>query len=456
MVMSVQVQSEVARQEPDGPIRNGAFSTALTQLRLLLNPIETVAARFARFGDIYRVPQQGGALYVLRDPEHIRDVLVTNGAAFDKQHGAFRRMSLLLGDALLTSDGERWRRQRRLVQPAFARPRLVEYAAIMVEEAERTRERLVRSKRVDLSAEMNALTLRVVTRTLFGQTDHSDNATSRAMLELNRWFALPPQLLKLWPGAERRFEAAIAELDRVIDNLIERKRAEAIRGESGRDLLSALMSARDEDGAALSPRELRDQLLTLYLAGHETTSHALTWTLYLLSRNPAARAKLQAELHEVLQGRAPTFDDLTDLPYTERVVKEGLRLYPPAFALPRHAAQDTTIGPYTILKGSEVVIWVYHTHRNPRFYPEPTRFMPERFEPALEATRPKHAYLPFGAGQRACIGQQFAMIEAQLIIATLLPQLEFEALSRRPPRPRTGVTLAPRGGLPMRVRKRSA
>jgi cytochrome P450 len=452
--MSAQLQSAPPLQ-PNGPSGDARLGLALTQLRLLLDPIATVAGRFARFGDIYRVPQRNGALYVLRHPDHIRDVLVTNGAAFDKQHGAFRRMSLLLGDALLTSDGERWRRQRRLVQPAFARPRLIEYAAIMVEEAERTRARLAACKRVDLSAEMNGLTLRVVTRTLFGAAAEGGATTSRAMLELNRWFALPPALLKLWPGAEARFERAIAELDRVIDDLIERNRAGAVGGEPARDLLSALMSARDEDGATLSARELRDQLLTLYLAGHETTSHALTWTLYLLSQNPVPRANLQAELAEVLRGRSPSFEDLIHLPYTERVLKEGLRLYPPAFALPRHAALDTTIGPYAIPKGSEVVIWVYHTHRDPRFYPEPARFIPERFEAALEASRPKHAYLPFGAGQRACIGQQFAMIEAQLILATLVPHLEFETLSRRPPRPRTGVTLAPRGGLPMRVRPRA-
>jgi len=439
--------------QPMGPDFRGPLQAAYAQLQLLLDPLGTVARRFERFGDVYRVQQGASHLYLFRHPDHIRDVLVTNAAAFDKQHTAFQRLSLVLGDALLTSDGDRWRRQRRLVQPAFARPRLVQYGVAMVEEAARTAEQLARMGSFDLSREMNALTLRIVTRTLFGQAFEESGETRAAMLALNRWFAMPPQLLRMLPGARRRFDRALATLDGVIEQLIAAKRrtlAEAATTSS--DLLSALMNARDEAGEALSARELRDQLLTLYLAGHETTSHALTWTLYLLTQNPAASAKLHAELEGVLAGRLPTYEDLAALPYTEQVIKEALRLYPPVFLLPRHACEDTVVGPYRIAKGSEVVIWSYHTHRDPRFYPEPEQFRPERFAAEAEAARPKYAYLPFGAGQRACVGQMFAMIEAQIILATLLPRLRFEYAAARAPRTRTGVTLTPRGGMPMRAR----
>jgi cytochrome P450 len=437
--------------QPKGPEFRGPLRAAYGQLQLLFDPLGTVARRFERFGDAYRVQQGDAHLYVLRDPDHIRDVLVTNAAAFDKQHTAFQRLSLLLGDALLTSDGERWRRQRRLVQPAFARSRLVQYSAVMVEEAARASRELARPGRFDLGREMNALTLRIVTRTLFGQAFEESGETRAAMAALNRWFATPPQLLRLVPGVQRRFDRALATLDDVIERLIRTKR-DALPEDAGTtDLLSALMQARDEQGEALTPRELRDQLLTLYLAGHETTSHALTWTLYLLTQHPEASAKLQVELERVLGGRLPTYEDLAALPYTEQVLKEGLRLYPPAFVLPRHACEDTSIGPYRVAKGSEVVIWSFHTQRDARHYPEPERFRPERFEAQAEAARPKYAYLPFGAGQRACIGQMFAMIEAQLVLATLLPRLRFEYAASRPARIYTGVTLTPRGGMPMRV-----
>jgi cytochrome P450 len=452
----VPLQVPVARvpTQPDGPERQGRVRTALLQLRLLRDPLGVVAGRFARWGDAYRVPQADGSwLYVIRHPDHIRDVLVTHAASFDKQHTAFRRLSLLLGDALLTSEGERWRRQRRLVQPAFARPRLAEYSVAMVEEAQRTAAELARGGRFDLSREMNTLTLRIVSRTLFGQPLEETGSTGQAMLDLNRWFATPPILLNFVPGLQARVDHAMDTLNRVIDRLIEQKRAQlAPSDQLPYDLLSALMAARDEDGQALTPRELRDQLLTLYVAGHETTSHALTWTLYLLSQNPRVCAALRTELARVLGGRAPSFADLPQLPYTEQVFKEALRLYPPAFVLPRRACEDAFIGPYAIPKHSEVVIWTYHAQRNAKFYPEPEQFRPERFEPQAEAARSRYAYMPFGAGQRACIGQQFAMIEGQLILATLLPRLQFEYLRRRAPQARPGVTLAPRGGMPMRVK----
>jgi cytochrome P450 len=453
-----QTQSRSQGAQPAGPAPRGLVSTLISQLQFLRDPFKTVQQRFERYGNIYRVVQGKSAFYVAREPEHVREVLVSNAAAFDKQHSAFQRLSLLLGDALLTSDGERWRRQRRLVQPAFARPRLIEYSAVMADEAAKLLERLPRGTRIDIAREINGLTLRIVTRTLFGQelVEAENGETARAMRDLNRWFAVPALFLRLTPGARKALDRAMITLDAKIAQLIEAKREQLTREpERCTDLLSALLSARDADGAALAPRELRDQLLTLYLAGHETTSQALTFTLYLLSQHPHAQETLHAELERVLQGRTPGYADLERLPYTEQVVKEALRLYPPAPVIPRRAALDATLGPYEIPRGSEVVLWSYLVHRDPRYYPQPERFLPERFTPEAEATRPKGSYLPFGAGQRACIGQAFAMIETQLVLATLAAQLRFEHAGRGALRLRAGVTISPRGGMPMRVYARS-
>jgi cytochrome P450 len=442
--------------QPNGPPPRGPMQTLISQVQLFLDPFKTVQRRFDRFGNVYRVVQGAHTFYVTREAELVREVLVSNAAVFDKRHSAFKRLSLLLGDALLTSDGERWRRQRRMVQPAFARARLIEYSAVMADEAVKLLDRLPREKQLDISSEMNALTLRIVTRTLFGLALEENGDTGAAMRDLNRWFAVPPMFLRLVPGAQARLTRAMAMLDAKIAQLIEVKREQLAREpERCSDLLSALLAARDDDGAPLTERELRDQLLTLYLAGHETTSQALTFTFYLLSQHPHAQETMRAELDRVLQGRTPGYADLEHLPYTEQVIKEALRLYPPAPAIPRHIAADTSLGQYPVPQGSEVVLWTYLIHRDPRYYPEPDRFLPERFAPEHESSRPRGAYLPFGAGQRACIGQAFAMIEAQLIVATLAAKLRFEYAGRGPVRVRPGVTISPRGGMPMRLYTRS-
>lgn len=440
---------------PNGPGRRSRLQNISSQLQLLADPFGTVARRFERYGDIYWVDQRDGrSLYVIRHPDHIKEVLVTNAAAIDKQHVAFQRLSRVLGDALLTSDGERWRRQRRLVQPAFARARLIQYSTSMVEEAANSVEQLARGGSVDVSLAFNQLTLRIVSRTLFGQGIDEGGETQAAMLDLNRWFATPDSLTRFIPGRAARYARVVSTLDTIIERLIANKRADHAAGRDASDLLTALLTARDEDGEHLEPHELRDQLLTLYLAGHETTSHALTWTLYLLSQNPDVAKRLAREHARVLAGRLPTYEDVAGLTYTEQVIKEALRMYPPAFILPRSTREEISVGPYRIPKGSDVIIWIYIVHHDPRWYPNPSEFRPERFEPEAEAARPKYAYLPFGAGQRACVGQMFAMLEAQLILATLLPRLSFEYKRKRRPRLRTGLTLAPRGGLPMSVRAR--
>jgi cytochrome P450 len=425
---------------------------------MVVDPIGTVARRFERYGDVYRVQFASSALYVLRHPDHIREVLVNDASAFGKGHTAFVRLGAVLGDSLLTSDGDSWRRQRRLVQPAFAPARLAEYAEVMADEAARSAEGLARSSGTirDLSAEMTSLTLQIVARTLFGQRAHDSPRITRAMASLNESFGSPDLLPAALPTpGRRRMRRAIADLDATVYDMIAR-RASELEGAQARprDLLQRLLDARDDDGERLSPKEVRDQLVTLYLAGHDTTSHALSWTFYLLSQNPHAQHKLDEELERVLHGRLPRYEDLPALVYTEQVIKEAMRIYPPVMAIPRSVLRDVTIGGYAVPAGSEVVIWVYRTHHDPRFYPEPERFMPERFDAEHGAARPKHAYLPFGAGQRACIGQAFAMIEAQLIVATFAQRLSLRYAGKKAPALRLGVTLAPKGGLPMHVAER--
>jgi cytochrome P450 len=448
---------EALDAQPPGP---PPADTPLRRARhygwMLVDPIGVVKQRFDRYGDIYRVQLGEHDLYVIKHPAHIEQVLVGEGRAFGKGHTAFARLGEVLGDSLLTSAGDAWRRQRRLVQPAFTAPRLAEYAEAMAEEAAACADELsaLDDRVVDLSARMTGLTLRIVTRTLFGQRVDDSPRVARAMSYLNEAFGTPD----LFPARRRRqVQAATRDLDAAVFDLIARRKAELERGGAPPgDLLQRLLDARDDQGGGrgLSEREIRDQLVTLYLAGHDTTSHALSWTFYLLSQNPEALADLRSELQRVLGDRPPRHEDLPQLPYTRQAIQEAMRIYPPVMAIPRRAEREARIGPYRVPAGSEVIIWVYRTHHDPRYYPDPERYLPQRFQDTETDERPRHAYLPFGAGQRACIGQLFAMIEAQLIVATLLQRCEFRYARRRPAGMRLGVTLAPKGGLPMRVKRR--
>ncbi|MBK7398439.1 MAG: cytochrome P450 [Myxococcales bacterium] len=260
-------------------------------------------------------------------------------------------------------------------------------------------------------------------------------------------------------GGRRRFRRSVEAIDRIVYRMIRERRAESPEA-APQDLLQSMIAAVDSegDGAGLSEREMRDQLVTLFLAGHETTSHALTWTFYLLSQNPSAERALHEELDRVLgrgrEARLPTFEDLPQLPYTEMVLKESMRIYPPVYLLARRAAEDVEIGGYVIPKGSELVLWVYLTHHDARWFPEPEAFRPERFTPEAEASLPKNAYVPFGAGPRACIGKTFAMIEARLLLATIAQSFRLEHAEGHRVAMNPRVTLNPKHGMKMVARAR--
>jgi cytochrome P450 len=361
-----------------------------------------------------------------------------------------------LGEGLLTSEDSLHRRQRRLAQPAFHRQRIASYASTMVTYAERTASHWQHGETLDISQEMTRLTLAIVGKTLFDADVESEaveiGKALTTIIELFNMLLLPfSELLERLPLPHvRRFERAKARLDQTIYRLIEERRQS--RSDRG-DLLSMLLLAQDDegDGGGMSDQQVRDEAMTIFLAGHETTANALTWTWYLLSQNPEAEAQLHAELDRVLGDRSPTFDDVPHLPYTEMVLSEAMRLYPPAWAIGRLAIQEHPIGDYVIPKGSLVLLSQYVTHRDPRFFPNPERFDPTRWTPEAKASRPQYAYFPFGGGPRRCIGEGFAWMEGVLVIAALARQWRMRLAPGAKIAIQPVITLRPKSGVQMIV-----
>ena len=446
---------------PGPPPRNKSLLSSLRYYaNFIADPFAFINSRFDQYGDIYCAPNPDGALYVLRHPDHLREVLLTRADDFSKTHSAFATISQVLGDSLLTSDGDNWKRQRRMVQPAFTRKRLAEYGEMMVGETEKTKSRWLHTREVDMGREMVDLTLNIVCQTLFSyQPVNRADQVANAMKTFNDAMA-GPNILPSWVPTPNRLRAnrALELLDNIIYGIIEQRRAAPNAAAQPNDLLQMLASAVDTEGSGdqLSAREIRDQLMTLFLAGHETTSHALTWTWYLLAQNPRVEQKLHQELDHVLAGKTPGFDDLPALPYTEQVIKEAMRLYPPAYVLARRARCDTEVGGYKVPAGSELVMWIYMTHHDARWYPEPDAFKPERFEPDAIALRPKLSYLPFGGGPRSCIGAEFAMLEARLILATLAQYFQPRLVSRHAIATKPRITLAPKAAVKMILQQRQS
>jgi cytochrome P450 len=447
---------------PGPPPRKKDLASTLSYFyRFQRDPIGFVRSRFETYGDLYYAPSGGVGLYVIRHPDHLHEVLTANAAHFGKGHSALERVGEVIGDGMLTTDGETWRRQRKLSQPAFARSRLVEYTTIMAEEGSASLARWRPGEVRDVAKDMMALTLRVVSKALFGHaSSDADVAVVDRLMSVFQTGAMSSNIVPSWlPNPlMSRLRTASANLDQLIYDLVEQSQKRGKPGDKKANLLDILVHAVDDEDAraTLTPREVRDNLLTLLLAGHETTSNALTWTLYVLSEHPAIEAKLVRELDEVLGGRTPTFEDLPNLPYTEQVLKESMRMYPPVPSLARIATQDTTLGGYPVAQGAEVILWLYLTHHDPRFYPDPSRFLPERFTKENEAKLPKAAYLPFGAGPRACIGKAFAMMEAQLLLALLVQRFHFSLVPGQSIVVAPQLTLKPKNGLRMRLSARAS
>ncbi len=442
--------------QPPGPRRR---VPALNALRMGRNPLAFLMALTEEYGDIARVPLGPETLYLFNDPDLIRDVLVTNHRNFHKGRG-LERAKMLLGSGLLTSEGDFHLRQRRLAQPAFHRQRIAAYGATMASYGVTRRDRWRAGSVIDAHQEMMALTLAIVGKTLFDADVEHEAAEIGAALattfeSFNFGFFLPfGELLERLPlPATLRFRKARARLDATIYRVINERRASgADRG----DLLSMLLLAQDTegDGSGMTDLQLRDEAMTIFLAGHETTANALTWTWYLLSQHPDVEARFHAEVDAALGGKLPTADDLPTLPYTRMVLAESMRLYPPAWILGRRALGPFEAGGFEIPARSIVLASQYVTHRDPRWFPDPDRFDPERFSPQRQAERPRFSYFPFGGGPRVCIGEQFAWMEGVILLATIAQRWRLRLLPGHPVALQPIITLRPKYGMKMRVEAR--
>jgi len=457
--MSTQATSDQALAarpllRPPGPSRARG---PLIFYRLVRQPLRMLEDA-ARYGDVVYLPALWRRVFFINHPDYIRDMLVTSAHKFEKSP-AIKSMKPVLGEGLLTSEGDFHLRQRRLAQPAFHRQRIASYGAVMAEYAGVWRSRWNDGRQVDLHTEMMSLTLAVVGKTLFDYdlaVDSGQIAQSlETMLEMFRFMMMPfaRQMEELPLPGMMRLRRARERVDAIVRRIIRERRAE---GRDHGDLLSMLLAAQDTegDGGSMTDAQLRDESITLILAGHETTSNALTWAFYLLAKHPEAEARLHAELDSVLRGRLPSADDLPALPYAERVLAEAMRLYPPAYAVGRWALEDHAFGPYEVPKHSVVLSSQWVIQRDARFFPEPLRFDPDRWTPEARAARPKFSYFPFGGGNRVCIGEGFAWMEGILILATLAQQWRLRLVPGYRADLWPAVTLRPRNGMPMILERR--
>ncbi len=414
----------------------------------------------AGHGDIVRMRFLHRVGYLLVRPEDIKHVLVDNYKNYGKQTRGYQVLRISLGQGLVTSEGDFWRRQRRIAQPAFHHQSISGFADVMVECASMMLDRwsqLGDGSVVEIDDEMMKVTLQIVglcllTRDFSGESD-AIGSNLTAMLEETVYRIPRVYLPPLWvPTARnRRINRALSEFDAMVMDVIAARRAEASTDRKP-DLLDMLMRATDEEtGESMSDGQLRDELVTMVSAGHETTANTLSWTLHLLAENPEADKKLQDELQSVLGDRLPTLQDLPQLPYLEAVVKESMRILPAVWMIARSAIGPDEIGGVSIEAGAMVFVSQWVTHRDARYFPEPLAFKPERFLDGSVEAQHKYAYWPFSGGPRVCIGNSFAMMEARLILAAMRQRFHFE--NTGPVEPEPTVTLRPKGGLRMRLRK---
>jgi cytochrome P450 len=422
------------------------------------------------YGNISRYRFMGTNIIFVNEPEYIREILVTQAASFIKER-TVKRMRILLGEGLITSNEPFHMRQRRIAAPAFHRQRIAAYGDQIVQSAITASERIQPGVPFDIAAASMELSLEIVARTLFDTRVDDDirriNIEVNAIMDLYNFIVAFPRIETFlnWPiPGIMKFRRSKARLDAVVDRLIREHREATARGQEDRgDLLSMLMSSRDElldaDGnptgvfESMSDAQVRDEVLTIFLAGYETVANGLSWTWYLLSQNPEAEAKLHAELDAVLgtgdARRLPTLADYPALRYTEQVFAESMRLYPPAWAMGRQSTKPVTLGPYRIPPGAHFFFSQYMMSRTEEHYPDPLRFDPDRFTPEAKAARAKYAYFPFGGGSRQCIGESFAWMEGIFSIATLAQRWRFRYADAAPPVPQAKITLRPRDPLRM-------
>lgn len=453
--MPVDVKSSPALIDvPDGEFLLGHLRAFRRQ------PLEAMLQWWRRHGDALRFRLGPKTLYLFSHPDLAEEILVHQADRFVKVYEPQRPtgLALVLGNGLVTSSGEVWKRHRRIIQPVFHRTRMAAMAERMAQVGE---QRLAgwtahAGRSVDIADEMMRLALEVISHTMFhtDMADHIDHINHALRVSLKYAFDSfhRPVRVPLWVPTprNRQFRLALQYLDKLIYGLIAERRRTGVQHD---DLLDLLLRARDEDtGAGLSDQELRDEALTIFAAGHETTANALAWTWYLLSTHPEVAARFHEEIDRVLQGRRPKADDLPQLPYTRAVFDEAVRLFPPVPAVQRKAATSTSIGGFSLPAGAIVLVGIYHLHRHQAFWRDPERFMPERW---LDGERPavRGAYLPFGAGSRACVGTHFATLEGPLLLALIGRRYQLQ-LAQEDVEPEIVVTLRPKHGIRMTIQPR--
>ncbi len=441
---------------------SGIRTSTVGMIRTIISGVEFDMLQFVtdmqpEFGDFHYAQFGWIGFYIITDPDLMHEILVERPEEFYKLKLIKYALGPFLGNGLLTNEGDSWKKQRKLAQPAFHYKRIESYGDIMVDYTRRMLANWRTGEARQLDREMMKLTLNIVAKTLFdanvsGEADHVGDLLTRILEASNDRINSAVPLPDWLPTPKtRQMHKDIAELDVIIQRFIDERRQSS---EDKGDLLSMLLQARDDDGSGMDDKQLHDELMTIFLAGHETTAMNLTWTWYLLMQHPEIMTRLKTEVDSVLGDRPATMADLPKLKYTDMVVKESMRLYPPAPSVGREPIHDVQLGGYTIPKGALLTLSIYGLHRNPKVFPNPEVFDPERFSPENEKSIPRYGYLPFGAGPRVCIGNSFALMEARLILATMVQQADLSLVPGQKIVPKQLVTVRPANGIEVKVKLR--
>lgn len=442
---------EKAKFPPGPPNRLFAMLTG----SLYQDPLGYFSELTEKYGDVWGMRIGNFRSFFVNHPDLIEDVLVNKARLYHKGR-ILQANKYLFGEGLLTAEGDFWLRQRRLAQPAFHRERIAAYAATMADYTEQMLATWGNGEERDVHHEMMNLALRIVGKTLFDADVTRDarevGDTLDMLLKIASNFGRTV-LLPLWVPTPKnlRAKAGVRRIEKIIYRIIAERRAS---GRDTGDLLSTLLQVQDEDGTRMNDRQLRDETITLFLAGHETTASTLSWTWWLLAQNPAVERRFHEELHGVLGGHAPTMDDLPKLTYLGHVLTESLRLYPPAWGMARLAEEEHEIAGYTVKPGYGVAMAQWVVHRDPRWFDAPLEFRPERWENGLAKQLPRFAYFPFGGGPRQCIGNTFALMEASVVLATVGQKYRFALAPGHEVKPMASITMRPRNGIRVRLEKR--